>query len=31
LRIHTMREVIFGALTGTILTVAVTLLFKAVG
>lgn len=30
LRIHTMREVIFGALTGTLLTVAVTCLFRAV-
>jgi diacylglycerol kinase (ATP) len=31
LRIHTMREVVFGALTGALLTVAVTLLFKAMG
>jgi len=31
LRIHSMREVVFGALTGTLLTVAVTLLFRAVG
>jgi diacylglycerol kinase (ATP) len=30
LRIHTMREVILGALTGTVLTVAVTLAFRAV-
>lgn len=29
LRIHTMREVVFGALTGTVLTIAVTLLFGA--
>lgn len=28
LRIHTMREVVFGALTGTLLTVAVNLLFR---
>ena len=31
LRIHSMREVIVGALTGTILTVAVTGLFRALG
>jgi diacylglycerol kinase (ATP) len=31
LRIHSMREVVAGALTGTLVTVAVTLLFKAVG
>ena len=29
LHIHTMREVVFGALTGTVLTIAVTLLFGA--
>lgn len=29
LRIHTMREVVFGALTGTVITIAVTLLFGA--
>jgi diacylglycerol kinase (ATP) len=29
LRIHSMREVIFGALTGTAITVAINLLFKA--
>lgn len=29
LRIHTMREVVLGAVTGTVLTIAVTLLFRA--
>jgi diacylglycerol kinase (ATP) len=29
LRIHTIREVVFGALTGTVITIAVTLLFGA--
>ena len=31
LRIHSMREVIIGALTGTLLTVLVTVLFRALG
>jgi len=31
LRIHSMREVVFGAVTGTLVTVAVILLFKAIG
>jgi diacylglycerol kinase (ATP) len=31
LRIHTLREVIAGGVTGTLVTVAVTLLFRAVG
>lgn len=29
LRIHSMREVVFGAMTGTLLTIAVTLVFRA--
>ena len=31
LSIHTMREVVYGALTGIFITISVTLLFKAVG
>jgi diacylglycerol kinase (ATP) len=31
LRIHSMREVVFGALTGTLLTIAVNLLFQVMG
>jgi len=31
LRIHSMREVIFGALTGAVLTVGITCLFRALG
>jgi diacylglycerol kinase (ATP) len=31
LRIHSMREVVFGALTGALVTIAVTLLFRALG
>ena len=31
LRIHTIREVVFGAVTGTLVTAGVTLLFKALG
>jgi len=31
LRIHTMREVVLGAVTGTAITLAVLLLFKALG
>jgi hypothetical protein len=31
LRIHSLREVVFGALTGTILTAGIYTLFQAVG